>query len=67
MSVQIEPSELGFERPFNREVTQVLYIRNNGYEPVAFKVKTTAPKQSVNPLSPTTLFRLLFMESPTTT
>ncbi|TGZ80434.1 VAMP-associated protein [Ascodesmis nigricans] len=45
MSVQIEPSELGFERPFNREVTQVLYIRNNGYEPVAFKVKTTAPKQ----------------------
>ncbi|QSS63725.1 MSP domain-containing protein [Histoplasma capsulatum] len=31
-------------RPFNREVSQTLTIENNNDEPVAFKVKTTAPK-----------------------
>jgi len=45
MSIQLEPSELSFQRPFNREVTQTLRIKNTLYEPVAFKVKTTAPKQ----------------------
>ncbi|KAF8541382.1 PapD-like protein [Trichophaea hybrida] len=45
MSIELEPSELTFQRPFNREVTQTLHIRNPNYDPVAFKVKTTAPKQ----------------------
>ncbi|EER43561.1 MSP domain-containing protein [Histoplasma capsulatum var. duboisii H88] len=35
---------LRFHRPFNREVSQTLTIENNNDEPVAFKVKTTAPK-----------------------
>ncbi|KAK4162656.1 vesicle-associated protein 2-2 [Cladorrhinum sp. PSN259] len=45
MSVEIDPSELGFRRPFTVEVAQVLKIRNPNPSPVAFKVKTTAPKQ----------------------
>ncbi|KAK3996689.1 vesicle-associated protein 2-2 [Cladorrhinum sp. PSN332] len=45
MSVEIDPSELGFRRPFTVEVAQVLKIRNPNSSPVAFKVKTTAPKQ----------------------
>jgi len=45
MSIELEPSELEFQRPFTREVTQTLRIKNTNYEPVAFKVKTTAPKQ----------------------
>ncbi|OBT69685.1 hypothetical protein VE03_00833 [Pseudogymnoascus sp. 23342-1-I1] len=45
MSVEIDPQELGFHRPFTREVSQVLKIRNPNLTPVAFKVKTTAPKQ----------------------
>ncbi|KAI5776186.1 PapD-like protein [Geopyxis carbonaria] len=45
MSIELEPSELSFQRPFTREVTQTLHIRNSNYDPVAFKVKTTAPKQ----------------------
>ncbi|KAL2001869.1 hypothetical protein VTN02DRAFT_1081 [Thermoascus thermophilus] len=44
MSVDLEPSDLGFKRPFNREVSQTLHLRNPNSEPVAFKVKTTAPK-----------------------
>ncbi|GAD95540.1 MSP domain protein [Paecilomyces variotii No. 5] len=44
MSVEIDPAELGFKRPFNREVSQTLHLRNPNPEPVAFKVKTTAPK-----------------------
>ncbi|KKZ60251.1 hypothetical protein EMCG_05008 [[Emmonsia] crescens] len=35
---------LRFQRPFTREVSQTLTIENNNNEPVAFKVKTTAPK-----------------------
>ncbi|EEH18476.1 hypothetical protein PABG_07537 [Paracoccidioides brasiliensis Pb03] len=35
---------LRFQRPFTREVSQTLTIENNNTEPVAFKVKTTAPK-----------------------
>ncbi|OJD11586.1 hypothetical protein AJ78_07672 [Emergomyces pasteurianus Ep9510] len=35
---------LRFQRPFTREVSQTLTIQNNNDEPVAFKVKTTAPK-----------------------
>jgi len=45
MSIELEPSELEFQRPFTREVTQTLHIKNTNYEPIAFKVKTTAPKQ----------------------
>ncbi|CAN8105635.1 unnamed protein product [Discula destructiva] len=45
MSVDIEPFELGFRRPFTVEVSQVLTLRNPNKQPVAFKVKTTAPKQ----------------------
>jgi hypothetical protein len=45
MSVEIDPVELGFHRPFTSEVSQALKIRNPNRTPVAFKVKTTAPKQ----------------------
>jgi hypothetical protein len=31
--------------PFDHEVSQVLRLRNPNSDPVAFKVKTTAPKQ----------------------
>lgn len=37
--------ELGFKRPFQHEVSQVLKLKNPHSNPVAFKVKTTAPKQ----------------------
>ncbi|KAK7744520.1 phosphatidylinositol-binding protein scs2 [Cytospora paraplurivora] len=45
MSVEIDPLELGFRRPFTVEVSQILKLRNPNKSPVAFKVKTTAPKQ----------------------
>ncbi|KAI2606074.1 VAMP-associated protein [Hypoxylon fragiforme] len=45
MSLEIDPQELGFHRPFTSEVSEVLRIRNSNTHPVAFKVKTTAPKQ----------------------
>jgi hypothetical protein len=45
MSVEIEPFELSFKRPFTTEVSQTLTLRNPNSTPVAFKVKTTAPKQ----------------------
>ncbi|EMR67273.1 putative msp domain-containing protein [Eutypa lata UCREL1] len=45
MSVEIDPQELGFHRPFTAEVSETLKIRNPNPHPVAFKVKTTAPKQ----------------------
>ncbi|KAM5352680.1 hypothetical protein ACJ41O_005402 [Fusarium nematophilum] len=45
MSVDIEPFELSFRRPFTTEVAQTLTIKNPNSTPVAFKVKTTAPKQ----------------------
>ncbi|KAF2399197.1 VAMP-associated protein [Trichodelitschia bisporula] len=45
MSVELDPAELHFKRPFQREVSQVLKLRNPNSVPVAFKVKTTAPKQ----------------------
>ncbi|KAL2158207.1 hypothetical protein VTH06DRAFT_4527 [Thermothelomyces fergusii] len=44
MSVEIDPLELGFPRPFTSEIGQVLKIKNPNSSPVAFKVKTTAPK-----------------------
>lgn len=45
MSVDIDPQELGFHRPFTAEITETLRIKNPNTHPVAFKVKTTAPKQ----------------------
>jgi len=45
MSVDLLPAELGFRRPFNHEVTEILKLSNPNSAPVAFKVKTTAPKQ----------------------
>ncbi|KAJ5191051.1 uncharacterized protein N7498_010036 [Penicillium cinerascens] len=44
MSVDVCPPELGFKRPFNQEVCQILQLHNPGREAVVFKVKTTAPK-----------------------
>ncbi|KAF7589155.1 phosphatidylinositol-binding protein scs2 [Aspergillus hancockii] len=44
MSIILEPPELSFKRPFNREVCQILHLNNENQEPVVFKVKTTAPK-----------------------
>ncbi|KAG5979446.1 hypothetical protein E4U55_005159 [Claviceps digitariae] len=45
MSVDVLPLELSFIRPFTVEVARTLTIRNTSSTPVAFKVKTTAPKQ----------------------
>ncbi|KAF2692260.1 VAMP-associated protein [Lentithecium fluviatile CBS 122367] len=45
MSVELDPPELGFKRPFQHEVSQTLRLKNPHSDPVAFKVKTTAPKQ----------------------
>ncbi|GAB7361409.1 hypothetical protein MBLNU230_g1465t1 [Neophaeotheca triangularis] len=45
MSVELDPPELGFKRPFTHEVSQVLRLHNPTSDPIAFKVKTTAPKQ----------------------
>ncbi|TBU45817.1 PapD-like protein [Dichomitus squalens] len=45
MSVSLNPSSvLGFNRPFTESVKRTLQITNNNANPVAFKVKTTAPK-----------------------
>lgn len=45
MSVELDPVELGFRRPFQHEVSQTLRLKNTHQDPIAFKVKTTAPKQ----------------------
>ncbi|ORX94014.1 VAMP-associated protein [Basidiobolus meristosporus CBS 931.73] len=46
MSLQIEPAtQLSFRRPLTTLTQDVLVLRNTSQEPVAFKVKTTAPKQ----------------------
>ncbi|KAL4921213.1 PapD-like protein [Aspergillus aurantiobrunneus] len=44
MSILLDPPELGFQRPFSREICQVLHLTNNNQDAVVFKVKTTAPK-----------------------
>lgn len=45
MSVSLYPSStLGFPRPLTQTVKRTLTISNNNVQPVAFKVKTTAPK-----------------------
>lgn len=46
MSVSLEPpGQLTFPRPFTQNVTRTLSVKNPNPEPIAFKVKTTAPKQ----------------------
>ncbi|KAJ3477786.1 hypothetical protein NLG97_g8745 [Lecanicillium saksenae] len=45
MSIDVEPLELNFRRPFTVEVSQTLTIKNTSSAPLAFKVKTTAPRQ----------------------
>ncbi|KAF9972673.1 phosphatidylinositol-binding protein scs2 [Actinomortierella ambigua] len=46
MSIEIDPSsQLAFRRPLTSVIKQTLTIRNTSQLPVAFKVKTTAPKQ----------------------
>lgn len=46
MSVELSPSnQLGFPRPLTQLVKRSLLIHNPNPHPVAFKVKTTAPKQ----------------------
>ncbi|RKF75031.1 Vesicle-associated membrane protein-associated protein A [Golovinomyces cichoracearum] len=45
MSIEIDPRELCFQRPLTTEVSQTLNITNPNSTAVAFKVKTTAPKQ----------------------
>lgn len=46
MSVEISTSaQLGFPRPLTQVVKRSLFLTNSNPQPVAFKVKTTAPKQ----------------------
>jgi hypothetical protein len=45
MPVEIDRLEVGFKRPFNREVSQLVRLRNPNSGPVVFKVGTTTPKQ----------------------
>ncbi|KAI1313023.1 phosphatidylinositol-binding protein scs2 [Mortierella claussenii] len=46
MSIELEPSsQLGFRRPLTDAIKESLIIRNPTQLPIAFKVKTTAPKQ----------------------
>ncbi|EGN98243.1 hypothetical protein SERLA73DRAFT_183174 [Serpula lacrymans var. lacrymans S7.3] len=45
MSVHLTPNNaLGFNRPFTQLVKRFLTVTNNNAQPIAFKVKTTAPK-----------------------
>lgn len=45
MSVELSPSaQLGFHRPLTQLVKRTLTVANHNHQPVAFKVKTTAPK-----------------------
>ncbi|KAG0301824.1 phosphatidylinositol-binding protein scs2 [Dissophora globulifera] len=46
MSIELEPSgQLSFRRPLTEAIKENLIIRNPTQLPIAFKVKTTAPKQ----------------------
>ncbi|KAK3832230.1 MAG: PapD-like protein [Linnemannia elongata] len=46
MSIELEPStQLAFRRPLTDAIKESLIIRNPTQLPIAFKVKTTAPKQ----------------------
>ncbi|KAK9898047.1 VAMP-associated protein [Cystobasidium minutum MCA 4210] len=46
MSVELDPNtQLAFHRPLTQLVKRTLTVTNSNSQPVAFKVKTTAPKQ----------------------
>ncbi|KAG0348962.1 phosphatidylinositol-binding protein scs2 [Gamsiella multidivaricata] len=46
MSIELEPAtQLSFRRPLTEAIKEALIIRNPTQLPIAFKVKTTAPKQ----------------------
>ncbi|KAF9929213.1 phosphatidylinositol-binding protein scs2 [Linnemannia zychae] len=46
MSIELEPSsQLSFRRPLTEAIKETLLIRNPTQLPIAFKVKTTAPRQ----------------------
>ncbi|KAF9104030.1 phosphatidylinositol-binding protein scs2, partial [Mortierella sp. AM989] len=46
MSIELDPSnQLSFRRPLTEAIKETLIIRNPTQLPIAFKVKTTAPKQ----------------------
>ncbi|KAF9297613.1 phosphatidylinositol-binding protein scs2 [Mortierella antarctica] len=46
MSIELDPaSQLSFRRPLTDAIKETLIIRNPTQLPIAFKVKTTAPKQ----------------------
>ncbi|KAF9116618.1 phosphatidylinositol-binding protein scs2 [Mortierella sp. AM989] len=46
MSIELDPSsQLGFRRPLTEAIKESLIISNPTQLPIAFKVKTTAPKQ----------------------
>ncbi|KAG0289181.1 phosphatidylinositol-binding protein scs2 [Linnemannia gamsii] len=46
MSIELDPSsQLAFRRPLTEAIKESLIIRNPTQLPIAFKVKTTAPKQ----------------------
>ncbi|CAO3651036.1 unnamed protein product [Cunninghamella blakesleeana] len=46
MSVALDPpNQLVFKRPLTEPIEEILYVKNVGNEPIAFKIKTTAPKQ----------------------
>ncbi|GAA6037630.1 hypothetical protein JCM8097_006151 [Rhodosporidiobolus ruineniae] len=46
MSVSLQPSsQLGFQRPLTQLVKRTLQVTNHNQQPVAYKVKTTSPKQ----------------------
>ncbi|ODQ72111.1 hypothetical protein LIPSTDRAFT_41470, partial [Lipomyces starkeyi NRRL Y-11557] len=42
--MEISPSVLEFSGPFTKTVTRTLQLHNKTPEPMAYKVKTTAPK-----------------------
>ncbi|KAL6714918.1 phosphatidylinositol-binding protein scs2 [Lecanora helva] len=44
-SIYCYGAEIWLKGPFTNEVTQLLRLRNPSNDPIAFKVKTTAPKQ----------------------
>jgi len=55
-SLMLLSSDLLFLKgPFTSEVSEVLRLRNPHSDPVAFKVKTTAPKQYVQGINSTGL------------
>eukprot|EP00003_Mantamonas_plastica_P033697 TRINITY_DN982_c0_g1_i4.p1 TRINITY_DN982_c0_g1~~TRINITY_DN982_c0_g1_i4.p1 ORF type:complete len:260 (-),score=66.75 TRINITY_DN982_c0_g1_i4:25-699(-) len=45
MSIAVSPENITFQRPLDRVLQHVITLTNNDTAPLAFKVKTTAPKR----------------------